>query len=133
MKNSLRMDHVCPRCGAVRSITGHRYHHDKADQRLCIRCAQSARTPSPDTARYSLARAGTLAAAKGFTPDPESDWVVVDRLTNGIPVQAIPAEMAAAVAQLTAAGTPAADIASRLRVSKRTVERWRSRIRLGTA
>ena len=62
----------------------------------------------------------------------EVDPMAVVRLTTGHPVQSTQAERIAAVATLTARGESAAGIAGMLRVTERTVTRYRALIKSAT-
>jgi len=61
-----------------------------------------------------------------------ADETAVERLVEGRPVTATDTEKAAALAILVSNGIPDAEIAARLRVSDRTVLRWRQRDGLET-
>ncbi len=60
---------------------------------------------------------------RGIEPDP----VAVERIRFGVPVDAGPDDRLAAFLELNRRGAPASAISQRLRVSARTVERWRFR------
>lgn len=72
----------------------------------------------------------------GGCPDPcgELDWAAVDRLIDGVPVDAYTCELRMAVGRLTEQGMSTYQIARRLRVSDRTVTRHRAWLhRVGVA
>lgn len=93
--------------------------------RRCVDCG-SRISEHPETVRCRPCWRAThpvkpLPLAKQF----DIDEVAVHRLRAGAPVQANVTERRAAALQLTRAGLAAAEIARRLRVTKRTVQRYR--------
>lgn len=90
-------DTLCPCCRQTRLLVR------GPPERLCLSCAQLER------------------------PRPDVDLVVVQRLLSGSVVESTRAERQAAVAELDALQLSASQIARRLHLSKRTVERLRAR------
>jgi len=104
---------VCPTCHQPRELRLHRpWEIPGLLARQCKACF--------------VKEATTLPPLKGAG---EPDWEVVQRLLDGVPVRSWPADRRAAVQYLTARGLTAQQISDRLRISKRTVVRWRRSVR----
>jgi DNA-directed RNA polymerase specialized sigma24 family protein len=104
-------DAECRGCGRVRTLRAWWPHEvQRFARRRCRACTLKPTTPPQVGAG-------------------EPDEMAVERLVSGSPVQSYPADRKAAVEYLTARGLTARQIADRLRVSDRTVTRWRRSLR----
>lgn len=127
------MTTMCPACGGPKAkptaATCHPCYLRRVTSRRsrrCIDCRSPVSSRHRETVRcrpcWRIAHpAKPLPVAKTF----DIDEVAVHRLRIGAPVEANVTERRAAAEQLTRAGLAAEEIARRLRVTKRTVQRYR--------
>jgi DNA-binding NarL/FixJ family response regulator len=103
----------CVICGEPREIRGDcESAFAKAARQACLPCNAQRASQHVD-----------------YTRDWAVDWVVIERLVAGTPVQSNPAERRAAVARLVRQGLSEQQIAERLHVAQRTVARLRKSLR----
>lgn len=115
---------------ARRAYRDHRRRHDRDESRMvpCMVCGTARQLtryydPSPRCLRCALvARSEEMRDRHS-----QVDEMAVERLLSGSMVQATRAERQAAITYLTGHGLSAREIAERIRVSSRTVQRLRSR------
>ena len=118
---------TCGRSCAVRAdLCRQCYYATKRSNHQCLDCRKPLRNLK--AVRCQACYRATLGPVKP-PPRPinwDIDEMAVDRLRSGSPVKANPGERRAAARLLARYGLSASQIAERLRVSQRTVERYRS-------
>lgn len=113
---------TCPTCGDVRTLTMRSRQPVVRECRVCASRRVAERYPF--TKEEAMRGRQTYLARLA-----ELDPVVVDRLVSGRPQPATVPERVAAVRRLHERGLTASQIAGRLGVTTRSVERYRARIR----